>query len=161
MQILTPKVDFVARICNDGGAPVLEAVQAIDSSGSWNIIRQNFAHTYPSPNEFPESLAPLFLVRTSLTNNNFGTILATNEQGKTRVSRCWPSRQWPVQQCWQLKIKENVLDEVLGEPSKGLWGDRKGERTLWLSPTHAVNLDAASRYTLAQVVREHARSFDI
>ena len=60
---LIPKCDLVARIDNDD-VPVLSALELVDRSGNWAPIRDQFAHVLPSPYEFPESMAPLFLLRT-------------------------------------------------------------------------------------------------
>ena len=39
---LTPKVDFVARINNDGAEPRLEAFESVDYSGEWDAIAEMF-----------------------------------------------------------------------------------------------------------------------
>ena len=37
LALLTPKVDFVARINNDGGTPSLESFEKVDLSGNWPV----------------------------------------------------------------------------------------------------------------------------
>eukprot|EP00301_Raphidiophrys_heterophryoidea_P004075 c11801_g2_i2.p1 GENE.c11801_g2_i2~~c11801_g2_i2.p1 ORF type:complete len:641 (-),score=130.81 c11801_g2_i2:98-2020(-) len=58
---LVSKADFLARINNDSYPPKLEAFEVIDRSGSFSLIRNQFAAAQPPPNRFPQSLAPLTL----------------------------------------------------------------------------------------------------
>lgn len=78
LKILTPHVDFVARINNDSSLPVLDvcfrctppplpsqllpshsnppshqAFEMIDHSGSWDVLRSRFAQVGSTPGEFP------------------------------------------------------------------------------------------------------------
>eukprot|EP00429_Kryptoperidinium_foliaceum_P071219 CAMPEP_0176063092 /NCGR_PEP_ID=MMETSP0120_2-20121206/31464_1 /TAXON_ID=160619 /ORGANISM="Kryptoperidinium foliaceum, Strain CCMP 1326" /LENGTH=728 /DNA_ID=CAMNT_0017396661 /DNA_START=70 /DNA_END=2252 /DNA_ORIENTATION=- len=61
VEKLTPYVDFVARIDNDGEVPVLRAVEVVDTSGSWESIARRFARPLPLTQDFPSALAPLCL----------------------------------------------------------------------------------------------------
>lgn len=58
---LTPFVDFVARIDNDGQVPILRSVEVVDRSGSWAAIARRFARQHALPQDFPRALAPLSL----------------------------------------------------------------------------------------------------
>jgi len=58
---LTPYVDFVARIENDGMTPILRSVEVIDRSGSWDSIARRFAQQQPQAQDFPRAHAPLSL----------------------------------------------------------------------------------------------------
>lgn len=58
---LTPYVDFVARIDNDGETPILRSVEVVDRSGSWESIARRFARQQPTAQDFPRALAPLSL----------------------------------------------------------------------------------------------------
>ncbi|KAH8065484.1 zeta toxin [Aureococcus anophagefferens] len=49
LRALTPKVDFVARIDNDGDAPILEAFESVDTTGSWKVVAHMFGGTYGIP----------------------------------------------------------------------------------------------------------------
>lgn len=60
---LMPLVDFVARINNNQGEPVLDAFETVDRSGAWTNIARRFARTQPGPGDFPTKLAPLFVDR--------------------------------------------------------------------------------------------------
>ncbi|CAK0839256.1 unnamed protein product [Prorocentrum cordatum] len=84
---LTPLCDFVARIDNSGEArgggssstalvllhveihvglpevPALSAFATIDAKGSWGVLQNRFAHRANDIGDFPQSLAPLPLVR--------------------------------------------------------------------------------------------------
>lgn len=56
LRLLTPLVDFVARINNDrDDAPVLEALETVDRSGCWNHLGTKFQQDLSSPvaSEFP------------------------------------------------------------------------------------------------------------
>lgn len=86
IEALILDVDFVARILNEGGAPVIDAIQSIDHSSSWNLIRQNFAQIVPSPSEFPQSLAPMFLIRTPLTFENIRLVKVRPSRVKIEIS---------------------------------------------------------------------------
>jgi len=61
LALLTPKVDFVARINNDGGTPSLESFEKVDLSGNWSLIGERFAGTHAQPGDFPDSMAPLIV----------------------------------------------------------------------------------------------------
>eukprot|EP00747_Dinoflagellata_sp_TGD_P100635 gnl/TRDRNA2_/TRDRNA2_168095_c0_seq1.p1 gnl/TRDRNA2_/TRDRNA2_168095_c0~~gnl/TRDRNA2_/TRDRNA2_168095_c0_seq1.p1 ORF type:complete len:658 (-),score=120.45 gnl/TRDRNA2_/TRDRNA2_168095_c0_seq1:116-1906(-) len=58
---LTPYVDFVARIENNGPAPILRATEVVDRSGSWDAIARRFAQRQPRAKDFPGAMAPLNL----------------------------------------------------------------------------------------------------
>mmetsp|Transcript_13966 Transcript_13966/g.39908 ORF Transcript_13966/g.39908 Transcript_13966/m.39908 type:complete len:733 (-) Transcript_13966:262-2460(-) len=58
---LTPYVDFVARIDNDGEVPILRSVEVVDRSGSWETVARRFAAELPRQEDFPLALAPLCL----------------------------------------------------------------------------------------------------
>jgi predicted ABC-type ATPase len=60
---LTPLCDFVARIDNSGEVPALSAFATIDAKGSWGVLQNRFAHRASDIGDFPQSLAPLPLVR--------------------------------------------------------------------------------------------------
>ena len=59
LRALTPKVDFVARIDNDGDAPILEAFESVDTTGSWKVVAHMFGGTYgiPAPSVPPSPRA--------------------------------------------------------------------------------------------------------
>uniref|UniRef100_A0A7S2PK64 Zeta toxin domain-containing protein n=1 Tax=Zooxanthella nutricula TaxID=1333877 RepID=A0A7S2PK64_9DINO len=59
---LTPLCDFVARINNEGCAPILKAFETINTSGSWEVVSSRFARVAPLSHEFPNALAPFALV---------------------------------------------------------------------------------------------------
>ena len=61
LEILTPLVDFVARVGNDGAVPVLRAFIRVDSRGHWGCLQQQFAQPEEA-STFPGSMAPLHLV---------------------------------------------------------------------------------------------------
>lgn len=71
LRLLTPKVDFVARINNEGTTPVLEAFEVVDHSRSWNAIAKRFAKKRTLPSTFPASLRPMYLSVSSLTHEDF------------------------------------------------------------------------------------------
>ncbi|KAH8072119.1 zeta toxin [Aureococcus anophagefferens] len=52
-------VDFVARIDNDGDAPILEAFESVDTTGSWKVVAHMFGGTYgiPAPSVPPSPRA--------------------------------------------------------------------------------------------------------
>lgn len=60
LEKLTPLVDFVARIGNDGPTPHLRAYLRVDASGDWGVVRAQFAREGRA-SSFPDSLAPLLL----------------------------------------------------------------------------------------------------
>ena len=62
LDVLTPLVDFVARINNEVGSPQLRAFIRVDPSGNWASIKNRFARP-ESAGAFPRSLAPLMLVK--------------------------------------------------------------------------------------------------
>eukprot|EP00301_Raphidiophrys_heterophryoidea_P026915 c9389_g1_i1.p1 GENE.c9389_g1_i1~~c9389_g1_i1.p1 ORF type:complete len:802 (-),score=185.80 c9389_g1_i1:32-2437(-) len=80
LALLTPKVDFVARINNDHSVPKLVAFEVIDRDGNFGVIRDKFARSHPPPNHFPESLAPVYLVKTSFHARNFQFISTPADQ---------------------------------------------------------------------------------
>ena len=49
LRKLVVKVDFIARIKNDGPVPVLEAVETVDRSGCWREIGRKFARSDSFP----------------------------------------------------------------------------------------------------------------
>lgn len=67
LRLLTPYVDFLARISNedDGRPPKLVAFEAVDSSGDLAVIRRCFADSEPDDEfaHFPQRRGPLRLVR--------------------------------------------------------------------------------------------------
>lgn len=52
---LTPLVDFVARIDNSGTEPFLRAFEVVNTSGSWNLVKERFGQKLVQK-EFPHSL---------------------------------------------------------------------------------------------------------
>ena len=60
LEKLTPLVDFVARIGNDGPTPCLRAYIRVDASGDWGLVRSQFIRQGRS-SFFPQSLTPLLL----------------------------------------------------------------------------------------------------
>ena len=60
LEMLTPLVDFVARITNVV-EPELRAFERIDTKGNWGLIESEFAKTHAAPNHFPHRLAPLIV----------------------------------------------------------------------------------------------------
>lgn len=67
LRLLTPYVDFLARISNedDGRPPKLVAFETVDSSGDLAVIRRCFADSEPDAEfaHFPQRRGPLRLVR--------------------------------------------------------------------------------------------------
>jgi hypothetical protein len=61
LELLTPLVDFVARVNNDLDVPVLRAYIRVDSRGHWGVLQKQFAQS-ASASDFPGSLAPLHLL---------------------------------------------------------------------------------------------------
>uniref|UniRef100_A0A7S2LG65 Zeta toxin domain-containing protein n=1 Tax=Zooxanthella nutricula TaxID=1333877 RepID=A0A7S2LG65_9DINO len=61
LNVLTPLCDFVARISNEGAAPVLKAFETVNNSGSWELVSSRFARVAPLKHEFPNALAPFAL----------------------------------------------------------------------------------------------------
>ena len=61
LEILTPLVDFVARVGNDGAVPVLRAYIRVDHRGHWGALQTQFAQPEQA-GKFPLSLAPIHLV---------------------------------------------------------------------------------------------------
>eukprot|EP00299_Pterocystis_sp_00344_P012978 c6304_g1_i1.p1 GENE.c6304_g1_i1~~c6304_g1_i1.p1 ORF type:complete len:622 (-),score=93.62 c6304_g1_i1:73-1938(-) len=137
LEVLTSKVNFVARI-NNGLVPTLEAVQVIDSSGSWSIIQDNFARVLPTASEFPQSLAPLFLTRTPLSSAHISVHSHT------------PRRANLSDILWDSEISQVMTQLRTLKPDIA-------SRELCLSPDHPVNLDAAAK-KLA-LIPERARFF--
>eukprot|EP00301_Raphidiophrys_heterophryoidea_P006514 c12624_g1_i4.p1 GENE.c12624_g1_i4~~c12624_g1_i4.p1 ORF type:complete len:650 (-),score=176.97 c12624_g1_i4:284-2233(-) len=141
LEFLTPKVDFVARVSNerDGAAPVLQAVQVVDSSGSWNIIRQNFAHTQPSPTDFPFSFAPIFVTRTAISPDH----LLDNKPAPAPSTVLFAdSKRRSLLFSISLQTLSSQLEELFA-----LVGNRKQINAIQIctSPLHPVNLDSAGR----------------
>jgi predicted ABC-type ATPase len=79
LNLLTPLCDFVARINNSGTIPVLTAFETVDTKGSWNVLKDRFAHKYEDGGEFPQWLAPLPLVR--LHEKDVALLTRNFEQG--------------------------------------------------------------------------------
>ncbi|CAE8592254.1 unnamed protein product [Polarella glacialis] len=60
---LMPNADFLASIDNSASTPRLRYFASINRSGVWSHVAARFAHTLPSPADFPKALAPFFLSR--------------------------------------------------------------------------------------------------
>jgi hypothetical protein len=58
LSLLTPKVDFVARISNNGPVPVLEAFESVDTTGDWDSIKNMFGKYEREPAESPHPCSP-------------------------------------------------------------------------------------------------------
>jgi len=84
LKVLTPKVDFVARINNDGGLPALESFEIIDHTGNWDNIKQQFTLVDAAKTEFPERLAPLFLLPMKLSERD-----VTRQGNKIFMQKSW------------------------------------------------------------------------
>lgn len=66
LNLLTPKVDFVARIDSSGPEPRLDAFEVINRTGCFSIIQKQFAVETETPSSFPLALAPLTVQRATL-----------------------------------------------------------------------------------------------
>eukprot|EP00298_Acanthocystis_sp_HF-20_P005596 c15711_g1_i2.p1 GENE.c15711_g1_i2~~c15711_g1_i2.p1 ORF type:complete len:635 (+),score=256.67 c15711_g1_i2:44-1948(+) len=151
LEALTPKADLVARIENagDNSPPILKAIQMVDSTGSWNVIRREFARAEPAVNEFPHSLAPIFLCKTTIDSKHFGYKSFDNQRRKSIFQKNETDST-----C--LLIGESFYDllPILRVPEiYNLL--RKFPPTT--SPRHPVNLDSTSR-ALA-IIPENAQYF--
>eukprot|EP00298_Acanthocystis_sp_HF-20_P013198 c20253_g2_i3.p1 GENE.c20253_g2_i3~~c20253_g2_i3.p1 ORF type:complete len:619 (-),score=226.48 c20253_g2_i3:100-1911(-) len=71
LGMLTHRVDFVARINNEGSTPKLEAFERIDRTGDFNILSSQFAKTFHSPYKFPDSLAPMRVQNAHISKDHF------------------------------------------------------------------------------------------
>eukprot|EP01043_Picozoa_sp_COSAG02_P001835 COSAG02_NODE_39_length_48074_cov_106.508890_48_plen_631_part_01 len=60
LDVLTPLVDFVARIDNSGSSPKLRAYIRVTADGNWSHIKRRFARPERA-GSFPGALAPLLL----------------------------------------------------------------------------------------------------
>ena len=135
LGILTSKCDFVARICSESRVPVLTAFEYIDHSGNWNILKKRFGSTSPSPSEFPQSLSPLFIMRTQLSEKH----ILLNTDDRIRISN-YSSKDPSVLKLNLENIRVDACKEI-----RELIGILNSECTMALSPSHPVNLDEESR----------------
>eukprot|EP00050_Salpingoeca_kvevrii_P009902 m.5434 g.5434 ORF g.5434 m.5434 type:complete len:352 (+) comp2513_c0_seq1:1294-2349(+) len=99
LRFLTPRVDFVARINNDGEIPLLEAFEYVDRSGSWLAVQRLFAHLDGPRTLYPFNLQPFNVVSRELrasSNCAFKldallTERTVNDHGKLSISHAdWP-----------------------------------------------------------------------
>ena len=67
LKILTPKVNFVARIDNEKRTPFLEAFEVVDQSHSWEVIGDIFGLTILN-------LLLRSVTRTSTTSYHYGIL---------------------------------------------------------------------------------------
>eukprot|EP00299_Pterocystis_sp_00344_P016292 c8172_g1_i2.p1 GENE.c8172_g1_i2~~c8172_g1_i2.p1 ORF type:complete len:673 (+),score=132.56 c8172_g1_i2:48-2066(+) len=140
LGVLTSKVDFVARIRNEGKVPELVAYEVVDRSGQFGLIREQFARHDPPPNRFPSSLAPLTLIPTKLTSADI--IFPKNHLHEHEHDLV----EW--------FISDNLLTSSAALKS---FESISTNRTGTLSPVHAVNVGTKARAELQ--IPESAISF--
>jgi hypothetical protein len=132
LAILTPKSDFVARISTELPIPALEAFEYVDCSGCWEIVRKRFGQLHPSSNEFPRSLAPLYLQRTTF-DSGFILISESEKEKLTEFSNTAA-----------IKISVDLKFFSQHEALKGLEHLLCGT-DIMCSPAHPINIDEENR----------------
>ena len=136
LELLTPLVDFVARVNNDLDVPVLRAYIRVDSRGHWGVLQKQFAQS-ASASDFPGSLAPLHLL--SAPTDLFGG-LGQRVQGAGGVqgSRAGAPTSLDVAQMRRLTLH---LDHPLLAPIRHAFKSP----SIDLSPPHEITLLAEAR----------------
>eukprot|EP00301_Raphidiophrys_heterophryoidea_P022329 c6513_g1_i2.p1 GENE.c6513_g1_i2~~c6513_g1_i2.p1 ORF type:complete len:622 (+),score=132.55 c6513_g1_i2:100-1866(+) len=172
LSVLTPKVDFLARIENETGTPKLTAFEMVDRSGCFALIQRQFANTHAPPASFPNSLAPLRIRRCSVLNST--TIRFTHTQSLDTITS--PEALHAVidtSQCARLSNDVERLLMIPGVCSRGvaallepafrrsdsLAPSDMGNWGVIFSPPHPVNLDERSRATALIPNEAHAFVF--
>lgn len=145
LGVLTPKVDFVARIDNEGATPVLAALEVVDRSGCFSLIRQQFARTGESPSRFPTALAPLLVLATPIPEDF--CVFPPEHLSDDHVGSLEGilSTEFALS-CPQLAALCKACKVKHGAPI-----------AIQMSPRHAVNLDPLSRSSA--LIPEKATTF--
>eukprot|EP00299_Pterocystis_sp_00344_P005025 c16343_g1_i1.p1 GENE.c16343_g1_i1~~c16343_g1_i1.p1 ORF type:complete len:457 (-),score=113.78 c16343_g1_i1:50-1318(-) len=130
LALLTCKVDFVARIRNEGKVPELVAYEIVDRSGQFELIREQFARHEPPPSRFPNALAPMFVVATTVSNDHLQLSLSPRES---------------IDELMTWLVSDSLLTF-----SKNLRAFFKlcPRRSGYMSPLHAVNIGTKARAEL-------------
>ena len=133
IKILTPKTDFVARISNDKfGTPVLEAVEAVDRGGCWNVVRDRFARTTPLASEFPLALPARCVRRTRFGSEHITVSL------RSKLLRLTEAAVALTPELTALRESGLLADASMGLSTTSLVNLRCEARTAAQIPTAAV-----------------------
>lgn len=117
LEILTPLVDFVARVGNDGAVPLLRAYIRVDSRGHWGVLQHQFARPEDA-GQFPLSLAPIHLAEAP---TDLVELVGAYMGGTQRLKLCATHREL---QAVAAALRTNSLE---------------------LSPLHEITLHAEAR----------------